>query len=257
MFIINRGIVILLFSAFLYAESTENQFQLLKASQNIRIASQKIAKNYLYYYANPKKTRFKDLAETELKDLDKEYKAISGSTNNEESKDILTFLDYSRETMEEVFNDPFSKDNPPLMLDYSEVILEGAESINNNIKYVPSVKEGVLIKIHDISFLIERLTKYYMAILIDNSAINYTEILNDAIKKIEDSLSLISKHNYNCKTIALLTKVKNDWQILKKYYIQYNEMKIQHIILLASSKVEKDISSLSASIEDDQKIEKK
>ena len=256
-YFIKIGILVLFLSPLLHAEPAENQFQLLEASRNIRIDSQKIAKNYLYYYSNPKKTEFRELAEAGVKDLDKEYKILSKSTNNEESKDILAFLDYSREKMGEALNDPSNKDNPPLMLDYSEVILEGAESISKNIKYLPSAKEGVLIKIQDISFLIERVTKYYMAIVIDSDTINYPEILSDAINKIEDDLSYLDKYNYSSETISLLNKVKKDWLVLKRYYLQHNEMKIPHIILLASSKIEEEIALLNASIKNNQVILRK
>jgi len=137
------GVGIVLFSSLLPAASIRNQILLLEASENIRLHSQEIVKNYLYYYSNPKKYEYKEEAISGIENLDKYFRVIAKSTRDTDSKDVLAFLDYSKEKMEEVFKDPLEKDNPTLMLDYSEILLEGAESISKDIEYKPSDEEKI------------------------------------------------------------------------------------------------------------------
>jgi len=231
---------VLLFTLSLSAASIRNQILLMEASENIRLNSQEIVKNYLYFYSNPKKRHYKKMALDGLEDLDKQFRLIAKSTKDEDSKDVLAFLDYSKEKMEEVFKDPFNKDNPPLMLDYSEILLEGAESISKNIAYTPSKEEKMLMRMKDISFLIERMTKYYMAIAEGGDVINYAEMMTDSMQEIEKELSTLAEYPYSEKNLANLRRLNDDWGVLKKFYLDYKTLKVPSIVLLASDGVKKD-----------------
>ncbi len=238
--VIKAALLLLLMSAIASAASVRNQILLMEASENIRLESQKVVKNYLYYYNNPRKAHFKEMALRGLADLDKQFRLIAKTTKDEDSKDVLAFLDYSKEKMEEVLKDPFNKDNPALMLDYSEILLEGAESIGNDIEYVPSEEEKKLMKLKELSFLIAQMTKYYVAIIVEGSGINYAEMLEESIKKMEKSLSLVDNYGYSDENLAHLNELKKDWKVLKKFYLSYKEIKVPNIVLLASSRVKSD-----------------
>jgi hypothetical protein len=233
-------IVLILLPLSLSAASIRNQILLMEASENIRLSSQEIVKNYLYFYSNPKKIHYKEMAQKGLEHLDKQFRLIAKSTKDEDSKDVLAFLDYSKEKMEEVLKDPFNKDNPSLMLDYSEILLEGAESISRNIEYTPSEEERMLMRMKDISFLIERMTKYYMAIAEGGDVINYAEMLDESMQKIEKDLSSLTEYPYSSENLSNLRKLKTDWGVLKKFYLDYKELKVPSIVLLTSSGVKKD-----------------
>ena len=235
--LINYGLLALLLSSPLTAASVRSQVSLLEASENIRLESQEIVKNYLYFYSNHKKVYEKELAENGLESLDKQFRLIAKSTKDEDSKDVLAFLDYSKEKMQEVLDDPFSKDNPALMLDYSEILLEGAESISRNLNYEPTIEEKMLIKMKDISFLIERMTKYYMAILTEDDSEVYVEGLADSMQRMEDDLASLSNYNYSSENASHLVKLKSNWNALKEFYNNYKTLKLPNIVLLASNEV--------------------
>ncbi len=235
---------IMLASLSLPAASIRNQILLMEASENIRLNSQKIVKNYLYYYINPKKRQFKDLIDKDLEDLDKQFRLIAKTTKDEDSKDILAFLDYSKEKIQEVLKDPFNKDNPALMLDYSEILLEGAESISQNIKYTPSEEEKMLMKMKDISFLIERMTKFYMAIAEGGDVINYGEMLEESVQKMEEDLSALESYPYASEDLIKLRTLKRNWEALKKFYLDYKSLTLPSIVLLASTGVENNARAL-------------
>ncbi len=235
--LINYGLLTLLLSSPISAASVRSQVSLLEASENIRLESQEIVKNYLYFYSNHKKVYEKELAEKGLASLDKQFRLIAKSTKDEDSKDILAFLDYSKEKMQEVLDDPFDKDNPALMLDYSEILLEGAESISKNLNYEPTLEEKMLIRMKDISFLVERMTKYYMAILTEEDSEVYAESLVEAIQKMEDDLASLNDYNYSAENTSHLIVLKSNWNALKGFYNKYKTLKLPNIVLLASGEV--------------------
>ena len=237
---INYGLLAVLFSSTLTAASVRSQVSLLEASENIRLESQEIVKNYLYFYGNHKKIYEKELAKKGLDSLDKQFRLIAKSTKDVDSKDILAFLDYSKEKMQEVLDDPFVKDNPALMLDYSEILLEGAESISSNLKYEPTLEEKMLIKMKDISFLIERMTKYYMAILTEEESGSYVEGLTESMQKMEDDLVSLDSYSYPEENLNDLATLKNNWNTLKKFYLNYKSSKLPNIVLLASNEVRRN-----------------
>ncbi|MEA3455950.1 MAG: hypothetical protein U9R26_05545 [Campylobacterota bacterium] len=236
---INYGLLAVLSSSLLTAASVRSQVSLIEASENIRLESQEIVKNYLYFYGNHKKAHEKELAEKGLESLDKQFRLIAKSTKDEDSKDILAFLDYSKEKMQEVLDDPFNKDNPALMLDYSEILLEGAESISKNLNYTPTLEEMMLIRMKDISFLIERMTKYYMAILTEDDSEVYAEGLADSIQKMENDLASLSDYDYSSENNSHLDLLKSNWSALKGFYTNYKTLKLPNIVLLASNEVKK------------------
>ena len=235
--LISYGLLAVLLSSSLTAASVRSQVSLIEASENIRLESQEIVKNYLYFYSNHKKVYEKELAEKGLISLDKQFRLIAKSTKDEDSKDILAFLDYSKEKMQEVLDDPFEKDNPALMLDYSEILLEGAESISKNLNYTPTLEEMMLIKMKDISFLVERMTKYYMAILTEEDSEVYADGLTESMQRMEDDLASLSEYNYASENASHLAALKRNWNALKGFYSNYKTLKLPNIVLLASNEV--------------------
>ncbi len=244
--LIHYGLLAVFFSFSLNAASVRSQVSLLEASENIRLESQEIVKNYLYFYGNHKKIHEKSLAEKGLTSLDKQFRLIAKSTKDEDSKDILAFLDYSKENMQEVLSDPFNKDNPALMLDYSEILLEGAESISKNLNYEPTPEEIMLMKMKDISFLVERMTKYYMAIMAEEDSEINAEMLDRSIARMEEDLLSLKDYNYPSKNIQHLFELANNWQALKKFYLDHKTLKLPSIVLLASGEVRNSALILEA-----------
>ena len=237
-------VLILIVSSTANGASLRNQISLLEASENIRMSSQEIVKNYLYYYYNHDKKKEKEAIFNGLKSLDEQFRLIAKSTKDEDSKDILTFLDYSKDKIEKILLDPFNKDNPALMLDYSEVLLEGAETISSNLKYKPSAEEKILIKMKDIAFLTDRVIKYYMALLIEPDNLSYQEMLDDAIKDMEKDLFFINNYNYSSKNIQHILMIERNWSVLKSFLKDVKSSRVPNIVLIISSEVKKNAKIL-------------
>jgi len=237
-------LLIFIFSSQINASSIRNQISLLEASENIRMISQEIVKNYLYYYYNHEKKKEKEAIYKGLKLLDAQFRLIAKSTKDEDSKDILTFLDYSKDKIDKILLDPFNKDNPALMVDYSEVLLEGAETISKNLKYKPSDEEKILIKMKDIAFLIDRVVKYYMALLIEPDNISYWDMLEKSIEGMESDLNYINNYNYSQKNIKHIVNIERNWSVLNSFLQDVKDSRVPNIVLLISSEVKKNAKIL-------------
>jgi hypothetical protein len=192
--------------------TTRGDAKILEATENIRYASQKIVKNYFFSYAYPERIDMKKVLEEELNFLSQNFRTIAVTSKDSDTKDILEFLSYNREQIFELFNEERNIENASLMLDYSETLLEGINSIAQGYQYNFSKEENMLILTKNIEYLLERTLKYYMVMHtgLDNS--NMKEMMQKSISDIEESLITIQKYSYSPKLLVVRKKLLFAWQ---------------------------------------------
>ncbi|HHO65751.1 MAG TPA: hypothetical protein ENJ71_04465, partial [Epsilonproteobacteria bacterium] len=117
------------------AKVTRGNVQIIEATENIRYVSQRLAKEYLFFYLNPENEKTHKDLHTSLEILGKNLRAISMVTKDEDTQDILEFLAYSKEEISALLAKKPAKDTVALILDYSETLLEGADSIGKTYAY--------------------------------------------------------------------------------------------------------------------------
>ncbi len=232
------SLIVIVLSSALQATSIRSQVSLLEASENIRLSSQQIVVSYLSYFVNPKKVYKKDFAIKKLQELEQQFELIDRSTKNEESKDVLNFLHYSKNKMLKLIDEPIEEKNPQKIFDYSEILLKAADSITLDLDYTLSEEEKMLVKMKDISFLIEKITKSYLLLQTDKNNIFYMSMIKSTMLEMDKALLLLDDYNYSAKSLLLLSKLHKNWQGIKVYYLK--EHKIVNILLLGSKQIEKD-----------------
>ncbi len=162
--------------------STDKNTKIVKATKNIKYLSQNIAKEYLYLYYNPKRVETNAILQNDIKELENSFRFIAKNTNNVDSKNILDYLSYSKDQIKEILNSELKSENRELILDHTEALSEGAQSILISYNYDP-------LKDKDIKINLANISKFYMAINEDiNPAINKDNIKNE-IKIIESKLT--------------------------------------------------------------------
>lgn len=233
-------LIVMVLSSTLHATSIRSQVSLLEASENIRLGSQQIAVEYLSYYLNPKKRYRKDLALKKLDELEKQFELIDRSMKDEDSRDVLNFLHYSREKMLKLIQEPIKDTNPQKIFEYSEILLKAADSITQDLGYILSEEEKMLIKVKDITFLIEKMTKSYLLLQTDKKSRTYVSMVKSTIAEIDMALLLLDDYNYSAKSLLIISKLDKNWQGVKAYYLNKGDIKIENILLLASREIEKD-----------------
>ena len=236
--------VLLLLGAELMGAATRRDVRLLEASEEIKFISQQIVMDYFYLALNPQKREPAVNLRRSLTQLDEQLRLIATSTKNEDTKDVLTFLAFSRDQIFETISQPYSKENGALMLDYSEVLLEGAESIASNHAYTFSKEEQMLIDVKGMAYLVERITKYYMAFQAGFDDLNNVRQLKEAVDLFEHRLGQIEHYLYRGGSAEARTTVKRFWSVVKPYYLTLDKSKMPNILYLSAGHLEEILRKL-------------
>jgi hypothetical protein len=174
-----------------------------KSMINIKYLSQKIAKNYLYLYYVPNKSSLKIELKNDIKLLENDFRFVAKSTNSSDTKDILNFLSYTKDQIKDLLKDSITFDNSVLMLDHSEAIYEGAESVLSTMQRDSKKQE---IKVY-----VMRVLKTYMAVNTGkNAPINKEQLLQE-VSFVESKLTNVLNTNGSWKAFKNLIDSKNGY----------------------------------------------
>ena len=200
--------------------ATRGDIKVIEASENIRYLSQKMVKDYLFFYKNQDKLGVKRGLNRALDKLTDDFRIIATTTKDTDTKDILEFLAYSKDQIEQIFNEKVDKEKVALMLDYSETLLEGADSIANAHKYNFSDEEKMLMVTKKMEYLLERITKYYMAIHVGFNSATNKEQMQESITKLEKNIIQINNYKYPAEFQKTQSKMNESWKANKSFFDQ-------------------------------------
>ncbi len=200
--------------------ATRGDIKVIEASENIRYLSQKIVKDYLFFYKNQDKIEVKRGLDRALEQLSDDFRIIATTTKDGDTKDILEFLTYSKDQIEQIFTEKANKESAALMLDYSETLLEGADSIARAHKYDFSDEEKMLMVTKEMEYLLERVTKYYMALHVGFNNPTNKEQMQEAMSKLTQNIEQINGYNYPAEFQVIQTKIDESWKANKNFFDQ-------------------------------------
>ena len=198
--------------------ATRGDIKVIEASENIRYLSQKMVKDYLFFYKNQDKVEVKRGLDRALIKLTDDFRIIATTTKDSDTKDILEFLAYSKDQIEQIFNEKADKEKAALMLDYSETLLEGADSIANTHKYDFSDEEKMLMVTKEMEYLLERITKYYMTIHVGFNSATNKEQMQESITKLEENIAQINNYKYPAELQKTQAKMNESWKANKSFF---------------------------------------
>ncbi len=210
--------------------ATRGDIKVIEASENIRYLSQKMVKDYLFFYKNPEKTGLKKSLDQTLDQLNDDFRIIATTTKDGDTKDILEFLAYSKDQIEQIFNEKADTERAALMLDYSETLLEGADSIASAHKYDFSDEEKMLMVTKEMEYLLERVTKYYMAIHVGFNNATNKEQMQEAIAKLEENIAEINNYTYPAEFQETQLKMNESWKANKSFFDQSDTLFIPKLM---------------------------
>jgi len=225
--------------------STRGDVKIIEASENIRYISQKISKEYLFLYQNPKKIEYKDEINDDIKELEKSIMDIAMITNNKDSKNILDFLAYNKDEIKELVEKSVDIDKSILMLDYSESFLEGANAIENAHKYNFSIEERMLMSLKDAEYLLERATKYYIAYTLNIDKQNNFKNMEQALLKIEEILKEVNSYQYPKNLFKEIRELNSNYAKYKQFLYKVKKLSIPSLILATTSNFEESIKKIA------------
>ena len=218
--------------------ATRGDVKVIEASENIRYLSQKLAKEYLFLYQYPDKTDVKNQLEKLLLELNDDFRIIATTTKDSDTKDILEFLAYSKDQIEQIFNEKPDSEKAALMLDYSETLLEGADSIASAHKYDFSEEEKMLMITKRMEYLLERITKYYMAINVGFENSTNKESMQESIDRFEENVKIINVYKYPSKQVREQVKMNISWEANKVFFTKSKELFIPKLMFTSVNYLE-------------------
>lgn len=225
--------------------TTRGDIKIIEASENIRYMSQKMVKDYLLYYINQDKSELKINLETTLQELGDNLRTIATITKDNDTKDILEFLAYSKDQIEEIFSGEANDEKVALMLDYSETLLEGADSIANAHMYDFSEEEKMLMVTKKMEYLLERIAKYYMAINGGFDTATNKEQLLASIESMEENIKQINEYKYNLEFSQIQREMNFSWKANKSFFMQSETLFIPVLIFASVNYMEEVIGQIS------------
>lgn len=225
--------------------ATRGDIKVIEASENIRYLSQKMVKEYLFFYKNQDKVDVKRGLNRALDKLTDDFRIIATTTKDGDTKDILEFLAYSKDQIEQIFNEKADKEKAALMLDYSETLLEGADSIASAHKYDFSDEEKMLMVTKEMEYLLERVTKYYMAVHVGFNSATNKEQMQESIAKLEENVAQINSYTYPAEFQQTQLKMNESWKANKSFFDQSETLFIPKLMFTSVDYMEDVVAQIA------------
>lgn len=227
--------------------ATRGDVKIIEASENIRYLSQIVAKNYIFYYLYPQKQKRKmvKLLNKSIEELNDNFRMIAITSKDSDTKDILEFLAYSKEQIKEILDKEPDDETTALMLDYSETIIEGADSISSSYNYKFSKEEAMWMVTKKVTYLLQRVTKYYMAVNSGFDNITNKEQLQDTINKLDENIVIINKYQYPKILQKEINSMNMSWRENRTFLSKSKNLFIPVIMFVSIAYLENIINKIS------------
>jgi len=225
--------------------ATRSDIRVIEASEDIVYISQKMVKDYLFLFVNPKNISIKNGLEDSLLKLNDNLKIIARTTKNSDTKDLLEYLAYSKDEIAEILNQKMGEEQNSLMLDYSETLLEGANSMVNAHQYDFTEEEKMLMITKKIEYLLSRITKYYMAKNLGFNSVENNEQMKSSIISLEENIAKINLYDYPKDIEVLRFEMNKSWKSNKVFFTKTEALFIPNLMISAIDHLENIVAKLA------------
>lgn len=225
--------------------ATRGDVNVIEASENIRYLSQKIVKDYLYYYHNIHNNDLKYDIDRSLTKLSDNFREIAVTTKDSDSKNILDYLAYSKNDIEKIMKSDMNSEKALQMLNYSETLLEGADAIENSHTYNFSKEEKMLMTTKNMEYLLERINKYYMSLQMGLNIEISKEEMDQAIVDFEANMQQVNLYNYPHEVKNIRTKVNKLWKTNRAFFLRGKVLFIPNLLHNSVAYLENAIAQIT------------
>ena len=220
------------------APVTRGDVKIIEATENIRYISQQMAKEYLFLFKTPRKEATEKRLKRSLIELGKSLKVIGATTKDSDTRDILEFLAYSKDQIAQIFMEPVNEERAALMLDYSETLLEGADSIAAAHAYDFTREERMLIVTKKMEYLVERMMKYYIALHVGFDNPTNKEQMKEAIGKFDENMQIVASYEYPKDVHSVKQEMMRAWRANRGFLKRSEALFIPKLMLLSTRSLE-------------------
>jgi len=224
--------------------SVRSDVAVLEASEGIQSLSQQMAKDYLLYCIYPAKQTSVAKINDDLKELNEHIKKISLNSSDPKTKMILSYFTTQNEVIRELLDKGSSTESILDMVEISDVLSEGAQSIASRHQYPFNDEERMLMLTKKLATLFGSLVKYYMVSCINPS----DKIALDAIKKteteIDAKIDILNAYEYVGDAIADKTSINKSWNVLRNYARRVNQVNVPALLSILGDHIQSSLYDL-------------
>jgi len=225
--------------------ATRSDINTIEAAEKIRYLSQKIAKDYLYLYSRPQRTDLKSDLRNMVDELGHSFNVIADSTRDNATKDLLQYLNYNKENIKDLLAKNVTKEGSQKMLDYSEILLEGADSISREHRYAFNREEEMLMNIKKDQYLVQRLGKFYMASRLGALSQTNRRKMKESENALKEGLSIIQDYPYPPELVQQKKDLNLFWKSSHHFLSHAYDMFIPNLVTTTSDYFEEILSKLA------------
>jgi nitrate/nitrite-specific signal transduction histidine kinase len=204
-----------------------------------RMLSQRIAKDYLYMGKKIATNKASRQLKASLELFKKNQKMLEEVIADPEIKNLLAFVNLSRQELEETASKPFSLDNAQLVMDLSESMLEGSQYVVDSLK--EKFKKN-LSKIVAMSgkqrMLAQRIAKYYIAYQSGIKDKNTIVQMKATVKLFDDNAKKLMSNPKNTPEINKeLKEINKLWKIVYRFYLNIEKGGLPFIVFTSTDNI--------------------
>jgi hypothetical protein len=218
--------------------STSNIFG---AAQKLQILSQIIAKDYFFISQQLREEQANAEIEQSIRAMDRQISLIHAKNKNEDIANLLTYLQDVVIDFKHILKQDYTKKNGTLVLDYSETLYEGAQSI---ISQLSSKNEKHNDLIAQQQLILQRISKFYIAYQAGFSDKTMTQQLQKSVAEFEEGVNEISHHHYANGLDSEVAKLQKYWPIAKKFYLGMEKGDLTLIVFISTDHMNSSLNKL-------------
>jgi len=237
----------ILFSIVLFEHAsalTRGDVQIIEARENIQYLGQKITTDYFLLYKRPNDLRLQNNFKKNIIELEKNIQKIADTTQNSVTLNVLSFYRYRLDYIKNIAQESPKFSNITKLLDASEYFLEGARSIEYQHRYKSSKEEEMLVHCKELKYLVESVSKYYMAVQIGLRKRKYDNSRIKAINEINKRLKIIMSYPYPENLKSELSQIRNVWQHNQAFFTHIEKTTFPNLLLSSNALIKELLTNL-------------
>lgn len=234
-------LLIVMFSSILVAK--DNNTKMLLEAEHIKVASQGIAKNYFYIQQGIQTSSAKKALKKNILSLGNAIRSLQKIAKDDEIKNVIEFMFFSVEELKSILKEAYTLENGGLVLDYTETLLEGAQAIINKTK---KDKSSMIEVVEEMSFLLQRVTKYYIAFRAGYKDDINVKMAQQSVYEYEKLLKKVQAYKYPSKILnGPVKKLSKYWPVSKSFYLGIKKNALPTIVFISTKHMESALKELS------------
>ena len=227
-------------STHILAKSTSQE--ILLHAETVKTISQDLAKNYFYIEEGIQISSAKKGLKRNMLELDETIRKLQVAAKKPETLSIVEFMFFSVDELKSTIKESFNPENGGLVLDYTETLLEGSESI---AKHNKGKNTTMLETVEEMEFLLGRASKYYIAF-----RAGYTDEINirqakQSVDEFEKLLAKVQNYTYSNKLAnSAVKKLSKYWPVSKSFYLGIKKNELPTIVFISTKHMKKALDKL-------------